>query len=40
LYLDHPQFEGFEVRQSVGRSKAEVATRTPNGAQASAISDG
>ena len=22
LYLDHPQFEGFEVRQSVGRGKA------------------
>ena len=25
LYLDHPQFEGFEVRQSVGRGKAAVA---------------
>jgi heme-degrading monooxygenase HmoA len=25
LYLDHPQFEGFEVRQTVGRDKAEVA---------------
>ena len=25
LYLDHPQFEGFEVRQTVGRGKAEVA---------------
>jgi heme-degrading monooxygenase HmoA len=22
LYLDHPQFEGFEVRQTVGHSKA------------------
>jgi hypothetical protein len=22
LYLDHPQFEGFEVRQTVGRTKA------------------
>src|ERR1700731_4202794 len=22
LYLDHPQFEGFEVRQTVGRGKA------------------
>ena len=21
LYLDHPQFEGFEVRQTVGRGK-------------------
>jgi hypothetical protein len=25
LYLDHPQFEGFEVRQTVGRGKADVA---------------
>src|SRR5258707_13997228 len=25
LYLDHPQFEGFEVRQTVGRSKGGVA---------------
>jgi heme-degrading monooxygenase HmoA len=25
LYLGHPQFEGFEVCQTVGRSKAEVA---------------
>ena len=25
LYLDHPQFEGFEVRQSVGGGKAAVA---------------
>jgi heme-degrading monooxygenase HmoA len=25
LYLDHPQFEGFEVRQTVERSKAAVA---------------
>jgi len=25
LYLDHPQFEGFEVRQAVERGKAEVA---------------
>jgi heme-degrading monooxygenase HmoA len=25
LYLGHPQFEGFEVRQTVGRGKAEVA---------------
>ena len=24
-HLDHPQFEGFEVRQTVGRGKAEVA---------------
>jgi hypothetical protein len=24
LYLDHPQFEGFEVRQTVGRGKAEL----------------
>ena len=24
LYLDHPQFEGFEVCQTVGRGKAEV----------------
>jgi heme-degrading monooxygenase HmoA len=24
LYLDHPQFEGFEVRQTLGRGKAEV----------------
>ena len=24
LYLDHPQFEGFEVRQTVGRGKREV----------------
>ncbi|SHJ23545.1 Heme-degrading monooxygenase HmoA [Bradyrhizobium lablabi] len=23
LYLGHPQFEGFEVRQTVGRGKAE-----------------
>jgi heme-degrading monooxygenase HmoA len=22
LYLDHPQFEGFEVRQTVGRKNA------------------
>jgi hypothetical protein len=22
LYVDHPQFEGFEVRQTVGRGKA------------------
>jgi heme-degrading monooxygenase HmoA len=22
LYLDHPQFEGFEVRQTVGRKAA------------------
>ena len=22
LYLDHPQFEGFEVRQTVGCGKA------------------
>jgi hypothetical protein len=21
LYLDHPQFEGFEVRQTIGRGK-------------------
>ncbi|HEY7663466.1 MAG TPA: antibiotic biosynthesis monooxygenase [Xanthobacteraceae bacterium] len=25
LYLDHPQFEGFEVRQTVTRGKAAVA---------------
>ena len=25
LYLDHPQFEGFEVRQTVTRTKAAVA---------------
>jgi hypothetical protein len=25
LYLGHPQFEGFEVRQTVGRGKAKVA---------------
>jgi heme-degrading monooxygenase HmoA len=25
LYLDHPQFEGFEVRQTVGHGKAAVA---------------
>jgi heme-degrading monooxygenase HmoA len=25
LYLGHPQFEGFEVRQTVGLGKAEVA---------------
>jgi heme-degrading monooxygenase HmoA len=25
LYLDHPQFEGFEVRQTVGHSKTAVA---------------
>jgi heme-degrading monooxygenase HmoA len=25
LYLGHPEFEGFEVRQTVGRGKAEVA---------------
>jgi heme-degrading monooxygenase HmoA len=24
LYLEHPQFEGFEVRQTVKRGKAEV----------------
>jgi heme-degrading monooxygenase HmoA len=24
-YLDHPQFEGFEVRQTVGRGKADVS---------------
>jgi hypothetical protein len=23
LYLDHPQFEGFEVRQTVGRGRTE-----------------
>jgi heme-degrading monooxygenase HmoA len=22
LYLEHPKFEGFEVRQTIGRSKA------------------
>jgi heme-degrading monooxygenase HmoA len=27
LYLEHPQFEGFEVRQTVKRGKAEVAWR-------------
>jgi heme-degrading monooxygenase HmoA len=25
LYLDHPQFEGFEVRQTVGRDKTAMA---------------
>jgi heme-degrading monooxygenase HmoA len=25
LYLDHPQFEGFEVRQTVGRGRAALA---------------
>jgi heme-degrading monooxygenase HmoA len=25
LYLEHPQFEGFEVRQTVRRGKVEVA---------------
>jgi heme-degrading monooxygenase HmoA len=25
LYLEHPQFEGFEVRQTMRRGKAEVA---------------
>ena len=25
LYLGHPQFEGFEVRQTVRRAKADVA---------------
>ena len=25
LYLDHPQFEGFEVRQTVDKRKAAVA---------------
>jgi heme-degrading monooxygenase HmoA len=25
LYLDHPQFEGFEVRQTVGGKKASAA---------------
>jgi heme-degrading monooxygenase HmoA len=25
LYLDHPQFEGFEVRQRVGHSNTAVA---------------
>jgi len=25
LYLDHPQFEGFEVRQTVSAGKARVA---------------
>ncbi len=25
LYLEHPQFEGFEVRQTVRRGEAEVA---------------
>jgi heme-degrading monooxygenase HmoA len=25
LYLDHPQFEGFEVRQTVGSGKTDVA---------------
>jgi heme-degrading monooxygenase HmoA len=25
LYLDHPQFEGFEVRQTVGRGKTRAA---------------
>jgi heme-degrading monooxygenase HmoA len=25
LYLDHPQFEGFDIRQTVGREKATAA---------------
>jgi heme-degrading monooxygenase HmoA len=25
LYIDHPQFEGFEVRQTVSRGKSAVA---------------
>jgi heme-degrading monooxygenase HmoA len=25
LYLDHPQFEGFEVRRTVGRGKTAAA---------------
>jgi len=25
LYIDHPQFEGFEVRQTVRRGEAAVA---------------
>ena len=25
LYLDHPQFEGFEVRQTIGHGNAESA---------------
>ena len=25
LYIDHPQFEGFEVRQTVGRGEIAVA---------------
>ena len=25
LYIDHPQFEGFEVRQTVGRGETAVA---------------
>src|SRR5215510_16116449 len=25
LYLEHPKFEGFEVRQTIGRSKKAVA---------------
>ncbi len=25
LYIDHPQFEGFEVRQTVGRNEPVVA---------------
>ncbi|MBX6426475.1 MAG: antibiotic biosynthesis monooxygenase [Variibacter sp.] len=24
LYLDHPQFEGFEVRQTIGRARADA----------------
>src|ERR1700758_2055724 len=28
LYLDHPQFEGFEVRQTVGRGKT-LGRRSP-----------
>jgi hypothetical protein len=25
LYLDHPQFEGFEVRQTIGRNNADTS---------------
>ena len=25
LYIDHPQFEGFEVRQTVGRGETAIA---------------
>ena len=32
LYLGHPQFEGFEVRQTVGHANAKAETKTANAA--------